>query len=282
MNFAEALARATAEIANADIENPRLEAEILLAYALDVKRTDFITQGNRIVGSEDSEKIKEILERRVKHEPTAYIVGSQPFMSLDFFVSHSVLIPRPETELLVEEIIKILRKSKIESGELKVADIGTGSGCIAVSLAKYMPNVSVIGIDSSPEAIAVSINNAAHHEVDDRCRFVVGNMLEPLKEKVDIIVSNPPYIPSAEIESLQSEVKDWEPRRALDGGADGLDCVRKLIEESPLHLKENGYLAFEFGFGQAGKIQKLAGSSFKRIEIVRDYSKIERVFLGQI
>jgi len=282
MNFAEALARATTELQKNRIEDPRLEAEILLAYALNVKRIDFITQGNRIIGSEVSEKIKEILERRIKHEPTAYIVGSQPFISLDFFVNRSVLIPRPETELLVEKTIDLISNFKFQISNFVIADIGTGSGCIAVSLAKYLPNVSVIGIDSFPEVIEMSINNARRHEVDDRCQFIVGNMLGPLKEKVDIIVSNPPYIPSAEIERLQSEVKDWEPKHALDGGADGLDCVRKLIEESPLYLKKNGYLAFEFGAGQADKIKKLAGSSFKKIEIIKDYSKIERVFLGQL
>jgi release factor glutamine methyltransferase len=226
-----------------------------------------------------------MLNRRLKHEPAAYIAGCQPFMSLDFFVNRSVLIPRPETELLVENAIKTIKNIydsphlNVGNQNLLIADIGTGSGCIAVSLAKYLPNVSVIGIDSSPEVIEMSINNAKRHEVDDRCQFIIGNMLEPLKEKVDIVVSNPPYIPSADIETLQSEVKAWEPRHALDGGPDGLDYIKKLIAESPDRLNPKGVLLFEFGFNQVKKIKELIDGSgrYKEIEIINDYSGKPRI-----
>jgi release factor glutamine methyltransferase len=163
-----------------------------------------------------------------------------------------------------------------------IADIGTGSGCIAVSLAKYLPNVSVTGIDSSPEAIKIAKKNAERHKVNDRCRFVAGNWLEPLKEKVDIIVSNPPYIPSAVIDTLQPEVKNWEPREALDGGKDGLDFIQKLISEVPNHLILKGLLVFEFGFDQAIRIGSLAEDKFKKIDIQRDYNGLERIFIGQV
>jgi len=275
MNPTEALNWATDYLKENRIEDPHLEAEILLAHALGLKRTSLITERQIKIETKDFLFYKDLIERRARHEPTAHITGIQPFMSLDFFVDRSVLIPRPETELLVETVLR----STIHDARPTIADIGTGSGVIAVSLAKYMPNIKVIGIDSSPDAIKVAQNNAEHHKVIDCCRFIQGNLFEPLTDPVNVIISNPPYIPSADIDKLQPEVRDWEPRVALDGGPDGLDYIRQLITGSPNYLKENGYLILEFGENQAEKVKSLAKKPFKEIKILKDYSGIERIIL---
>jgi len=279
MNLAETLSWAVDYLKKHNIEDARLEGEILLAHALNLKRTDLYTQQHRNIETKEYRIIESFLQRRAEHEPTAYITGIQPFMSLDFFMDRSVLIPRPETENLVEVSIDLIQKSMVH-GLLSIIDIGTGSGAIAVSLAKYLPNVKVIGIDPSLDAVKIAKRNAEYHSVEDRCQFTLGNMLEPLKEKVDIIISNPPYIPSADIKNLQPEVRDWEPRNALDGGPDGLNYIRLLISESPSHLKQNGSLLVEFGVDQADKIKQLVKEreNYQEIEIVKDYSGKPRIF----
>jgi len=221
-----------------------------------------------------------LIKRRLKHEPTAYIIGTQPFLGLDIIVNRSVLIPRPETELLTETAISLVRNAEWGTRNCTLADIGTGSGCIAVALAKSLPLAEVYAIDASNEALKVAKKNAERYKVDSRCHFVKGNLLEPLKEPVDLIVANPPYIPSGEIAKLQPEVRDWEPKQALDGGKDGLDYIRKLLKESPKYLKPNGRLVMEFGFGQAAEIEKLAAAGFEQREIIRDYAGIPRLLIG--
>lgn len=257
-----------------NIEWPHLEAEILLAHALSFKRIDLYTKHERVVTADELARYKKSIQRRSKHEPIAYITNNQPFMSLDFYVDKSVLIPRPETEKLVEVAIDFIKSIRITEHPLLITDIGTGSGCIAISLAKYLPNIKVLGIDSSPEAIKIAQRNAESHKVANRGEFVIGNMLEPLKEKADLIISNPPYIPTADITTLETDVKDWEPKLALDGGPDGLDYIRKLIEQA------NCPLIFEFGFNQAEKIRELAKDEFEEIKIIKDNSGIERIFVS--
>lgn len=245
MTIAEVLARSAEYLEKQRIESPRLEAELLLAHSLGLKRIGLFTQFDRVLSEEEMAKARSLLQRRARHEPTAYITGVQPFMSLDFFVDRSVLIPRPETEELVEYIISSVRNSALGIQHLTIADIGTGSGAIAVSLAKFLPNIKVIATDISPAALAIARQNAEFHHVADRCEFRLGDLLEPLTEKVDIIVSNPPYIPTAVIETLQPEVRDWEPKGALDGGEDGLDHIRTFLEKAPDHLQPDGRLFIE-------------------------------------
>jgi len=262
-----------------DIEWPHLEAEILLAYALNLKRIDLYVKHEKVLSPQELANFKGLIQRRSKHEPVAYITGNQPFMSLDFKVNPSVLIPRPETEKLVEVAIDLIKsRSSASQAERSIVDIGTGCGCIAISLAKYLPEIKVIGIDSSSEAIEIAKENAKKHNVEDRCGFIVGNMFEPLKNKPDLIVSNPPYIPTADIEKLDPDVKDFEPRQALDGGTDGLDYIRKLIEQGPKHA---GHLILEFGINQAEAVKELAAQKFKNIKIIQDSFGKERLFLGQ-
>jgi release factor glutamine methyltransferase len=264
------------------IETPHLEAEILLAHALKLKRIELYTGHERILNQNELNHFKTLIQRRSKHEPLAYITGFQPFMSLDIFVDRSVLIPRPETEKLVEVAIDLVKRQTESTTPYSVADIGTGSGAIAISLAKYLPDILVIGIDSSSDALKIAHKNANLHNVENRCQFSQGNLLEPLSEKVDMIISNPPYIPSEVIATLQPEVKDWEPHSALDGGKDGLNFINQLLEKSPLHLKAQAFIIMEIGFDQAEKVKEKALNHFQTIKIIKDYSGKDRIFLGQI
>jgi release factor glutamine methyltransferase len=255
-----------------NIEWPHLEAEILLAHSLGLKRIELYTNHERVLTPAELGRFKQLIQRRSKHEPIAYITGVQPFMSIEFFVDRTVLIPRPETEKLVEAAIELLKQGT-------VVDIGTGSGAIAISLAKYLPDAKVIGTDSSPAAIEIAKKNAEHHNLADRIEFIVGDLFEPLKDKVDMIVSNPPYIPSKEIEKLETDVKDWEPREALDGGEDGLNYIRILIEKAPEHLKPNGHLLFENDYNQSQKVKQLVENcgKYKSIKIIKDLNGKERI-----
>lgn len=264
-----------------NIEWPHLEAEILLAHALGLKRIELYTNHERTLTSEELSRFKGLIQRRSHREPIAYITNNQPFMSLDFYVDRSVLIPRPETEKLVEVAIDTIKNRVVEdvSSSTLFADIGTGCGAIAISLAKYLPNIKVIGIDSSADAIKNAQKNAKHHQLADRCQFIAGNLFEPLKERADIIVSNPPYIRSSELDKLQTDIKDWEPRKALDGGEEGLDYIRKLIEDAPGHLKPKGFLLIEIGYDQGEKAKELAENTkkYEEIKIIKDLNGKDRV-----
>ncbi|MFH1386217.1 MAG: peptide chain release factor N(5)-glutamine methyltransferase [bacterium] len=236
-------------------EESRLDAEHLIAHAFKISRTEVITRHQKLI---------ETIARRLDDEPLAYIIGSQPFLGLDFIVNKNVLIPRPETELLVETVLRFTT----HDSRLTIADVGTGSGCIAVSLASALPNAKLFAIDSVKEALEIAKINAAKHKVSKQIKFLQGDLLTPLQEKVDIIVSNPPYVPTEEINN------DWEPRGALDGGKDGLDHIRRLIKEAPNYLKPNGKLFFEFGFGQTDKIRELTKN---KGTIIKDYANIPRI-----
>ena len=272
-----------------NIEWPHLEAEILLAHALNLKRIELYVRHEKVLTQVELTKFKNLIKRRNLHEPIAYITGNQPFMSLNFIVNPSVLIPRPETEEMVQLTIELAKRSMVHS-PLSIVDIGAGCGNIAVSLAKFLPEAKIIGIDSSSKALEVAKQNAELNKVANRCQFLLGNLFDPLKNvaanfsspnKIDIIVSNPPYIPTAEIDKLGADVKDFEPVEALDGGKDGLDYIRQLILEGPQHLKDKGYLILEFGFGQAEKIKELANNKFSGIEIKKDNSGKERFLLAR-
>jgi len=278
-----------------DIEWPHLEAEILLAHALTLKRIQLYTDHERMLTEEELSRFKGLIQRRSKHEPIAYITGTQPFLSLDFYVDRSVLIPRPETEQLVEVAIDSIKRPSSPAPHPLIADIGTGCGAIAISLAKFLPNIKIIGIDSSESAIKIAQRNAKLHKVGNRCQFVTGNLFGPLREKVNMIISNPPYIPSDEIATLETDVKDWEPKEALDGGKDGLDYIRKLIAEAPSHLVPSkaeqlstqppkNLLLIEIGEDQGEKVRQIAKNSgeYNGIEIIKDLYNKDRIFKAEI
>lgn len=275
MTIAEALAFGITRLSN--LEDPRLETEILLAHALKIKHSTLITDQLRAIEPLRQTLFEQFIARRLKYEPTAYIVGYQPFLGLDFKVDKRVLIPRPETELLVENALSLISHSSLDICHFSVVDVGTGSGCIAITLAKKLPTAKVIAIDLSVNALALAKENAITHGVN--VSFLEGDLLSPLKEKVDLIVSNPPYIPTADLAGLDPDVKDWEPVGALDGGNDGLDYIRRLIKDAPAHLNPGGKLMFEFGFGQAATIRQLfsINPNYKDIIIINDYAGIPRI-----
>jgi release factor glutamine methyltransferase len=219
---------------------------------------------------------RNMVARRAKREPLQYIMETQEFYGLEFNVSPAVLIPRHDTEILVSETLKRA------APENRILDIGTGSGCIAIILASNLSETEIYGVDLSLEAVLTARQNAKQHNVN--VTFLEGSLFEPVKElSFNIIVSNPPYIPSKEINSLQPEVKDYEPKTALDGGADGLEFYRLIIEEAHQHLEKDGWLLFETGINQADSVAAmLEENNFKKIELIRDLSGIERVVAGQL
>jgi release factor glutamine methyltransferase len=215
--------------------------------------------------------------RRAKREPLQYILGSQEFMGLDFQVSPAVLIPRHDTEVLVTEA------AKRGCGSRSILDIGTGSGCVAIALAKALPEAQVLSVDISGEALAVARDNAQRNGVS--VEFVEGSLLEPFTgRRFDMIVSNPPYIPAADLDTLQQEVRGYEPLSALDGGADGLDFYRRITQAAPDYLNPGGWLLFEVGAGQAPQVLELlgAGGLGKESFTVLDPAGIERVVGGRL
>ena len=259
----------------AGIENPHLEAEILLAHALGMKRIDLYLKFENELNQADLEKFRSYILRRKSHEPTAYIIGTRQFMSMEFQVTKDTLIPRPETEILVELAEQAAEK---KNDAVEILDIGTGSGAIAVSVAKLIPAARVTAIDISAEALAVAENNALKHGVADRITFEQADIVPADKNKLfDLIISNPPYIMTDAISGLASEVKDFEPRGALDGGKDGLKYYIEIMKKAPLILKDGGCLILEIDPSITDGIRKLSqeGSIFG-VELVKDFAGLDR------
>ncbi len=302
------------------IPNPRLDAELLLSYVLKCPRLDLYTQFEKIVSEKDREKFKSFVERRATREPLQYILGETEFWGLKIKVTPDVLIPRPETELLVEEAIHKIKgeggklddsfrrpasqqpskdkrvenadngQAAIERGQLSVSDnlppsplildIGTGSGCIAIALAKHLPHAHILATDISQEALAVAQKNVDSHELQGRIKLILAN-IAPWKSfqaegrLFDLIVSNPPYIKKEEIRSLQAEVQR-EPHQALDGGPQGLSCLETILNEAPTFLKSGGFLLLEVGENQADLLKEKWEMRTKK-----DLAGIERFVIFQ-
>jgi len=269
----------------ANIDAPAVEAGVILCHILECDRVYIYAHGNRILNDEEQREFFSLIKMRAKGVPAQYITGHQEFMSLDFIVRPGVLIPRQDTEVLVEFVIKFTKSFASHNEPIKILDIGTGSGCIAISLAHYINNSFVTGLDISEEALEIAELNALRLGVADRVAFEKCDVLSELKgqrfkHQYDIIVSNPPYIPEGDIAGLQREVKDYEPVIALNGGKDGLDFYRSIVSSALNCLKAHGLLAFEVGIGQAQTVKQLMGDDFYNIRIIKDLSKIERVVAG--
>lgn len=256
------------------------EARLLLAFAMKIKKDELIKYNE--CSDTQYDEFLELIRRRCNNEPYAYIVGEKEFMRLNFKVDSNVLIPREDTEILVQEVIEVANLKLESEDKIKILDMCTGSGCIAISLDKYIKKAEITAIDISEKALKLAKENAKFNGVS--VNFIKSNLFEKLntKEKFDIIVSNPPYIRKALIRELQEEVKK-EPIIALDGGESGLDFYEIITKLSPKYLNTDGVLAFEIGFDQAGKVSKLMEKNgFKDIKVIKDIEKNNRVVIGNL
>lgn len=271
----EALAGGIKELDQEGMGSARLDAELLLADSLGVTRSQLYARLSQRLTPEEREAWSGYLARRKRGEPLAYMLGRKEFYGLDFHVDRRALIPRPETELLVEKGIELGEKDALSL----IADIGTGSGCIAISLAKALPGAKVYAVDISSEALTVAAINCERHGVRERIDLLLGDLLEPLPEPVELIVANLPYVSEPEFASLTREIRDYEPRIALDGGRDGLALLRRLLIEARGHLKPHGNILLEIGATQGSGVIALARRSFSKatLEIIPDYAGLDRM-----
>ncbi len=293
MTLTEARHAAAGRLAAAGIEDAALEAEVLLRHALGLDRAAFFARTTDPLPSDAAMRLETVLRRRLAHEPLPYITGHREFYGLDFHVTPAALIPRPETELLVEAALRRLEnltptavtplrgrrgvEGEVEARVPVVVDIGTGSGAIAVAIAANHPTARVIATDVSAEALAAE--NAARHGVDDRIEFVRTDLLEGLHGPFDVIVANPPYVRTADWEALPPEIRDHEPRLALAGGVDGLDLVRRLLTQAAPHVAAGAALYVEIGDEQGEAELALARAAMpgRRIAVRKDLAYRDRV-----
>ena len=282
-------------LAKKNIPQARLDGELLLSHVLGLKRLDLYLQFERVLNETELSSFKIVLKRRAAHEPIAYILGKKEFWSREFIVTPDVLIPRPETELLIEHILNFFSSSSPSSpssslplegggiqGEGEILDIGTGSGILAVTLAKEIESIHVDAIDISPQALTIAKKNADKFEVSPKINFIEEDFASYTFSKTyDIIVSNPPYIPTEEIDTLMKDVAHFEPKLALNGGKDGLDFYRKIAQKAPTLLKPNGFIFVEIGESQAKDVTKIFGENeLKNISVIKDYSGNDRVVIA--
>jgi len=276
MYLKDLLQWAVEELTKCNIETPRLDAEVLLAHAIVKDRLQLYLALEDTVDKELELSYRNLIEERSAHKPVSYLTGRREFMSLDFMVNESVLIPRPETEVLVEAV------GRLGKAGSRVLELGTGSGAIAVSLARYNPDWRILATDISTEALLVARENARFHDVADRIDFLQSDLFDALSSQgsFDWVVSNPPYITTREMEHLPIDIRDYEPKLALDGGADGLDVIRRIISGAYRILSPDGRLAIEIGYGQSEDVQKIADKTGKYSDysIIKDYSGIHRAF----
>ena len=277
--IADALREAAAVLRDASLAEPRREAGTLLSYSLGRDQAFLVTHSDEALTAAQLADFRVWVERRAAGEPFQYIAGRQEFYGLEFEVSRDVLIPRPETELLVEEALELLKGS--ESPLL--CDVGTGSGCIAVTLLHERRDARGLALDVSDAALAVAARNGARHGVAERLRLLVSDCFDALRSdkyqetRFDLIASNPPYVAESDLEGLQREVRDHEPRVALTPGGDGLSVIRRLVAESPRHLKPGGHLLMEIGFNQHEQVAALIDPAvWTLLDIHRDLQGIPR------
>jgi release factor glutamine methyltransferase len=270
------------------VDSPRLQVELLLAQVLKLPRMGLYLNFERVLTTPELESVRELVRRRGLREPLQQIVGSTSFCGLEMTVTRNVLCPRPETELLAEMAWDYLNAEcgvrSAESGAVRALDFGTGSGCLAIAMAVKSPLAEITALDISSEALAVARENAARHSMESRVRFLAGDGFGalPAEARFALIVSNPPYIPGGEIASLDPEVRDFDPRLALDGGVDGLDFYRRLALEAGAFLQPGGRIMLEFGDGQADAIRNLFDQQMWIVEAVKeDYSRRPRILTAQ-
>jgi len=266
-----------------DLDEARLEAELLYGFAADIDRVHVIANGHDNPKIDVQEKFKLLLERRLKHEPLAYILGHKEFYNLDFLIGPGALIPRPETETIVDVVLKNIYEHSQSNSKLTVADIGTGSGAIAIAIGMNIPTANIFAIDQSKEALIWAKKNIDKHNLQNQITLLHGDLLEPIDVPIDIIVANLPYIPADELESLPKEIRGHEPNLAVDGGADGLELYRRFSKQLTKHLSQtNSSVIVEVGAGQIIFVQEILLENMPTTEnsqilIHRDLRQVRRI-----
>ncbi|CCQ93430.1 Release factor glutamine methyltransferase [[Clostridium] ultunense Esp] len=282
MDINQLLQRGVDLIKDRPYTNPVLEATLLLSKLLNVDKTYIYTHGKDKVSRPIMDKFLELMEKRAEGYPIQYIINEKEFMGLDFYVDEGVLIPRSDTEILVEYVLEYI-DNKYKGKPINILDLGIGSGAIALSIAYYKKNANVYGVDLHDIPLKIARINKERFKLNNVNLFK-GDLfqgVEGLGEKFHIITSNPPYIPKREIETLQEEVKDYEPKEALDGGEDGLDFYRRIIPESKEYLIKDGLLIFEIGYDQSKQITNMmVDEGFENVGILKDLQGLDRVVLG--
>jgi release factor glutamine methyltransferase len=272
---------ATDDFRRRGLDSPRLDAELLLAHVLGVDRIRLFVDFARTLAPGELSRFRELIQRRRRAEPVAYILGTREFFGLRFIVDERVLVPRPDTETLVEVALERTKEAHLHG---EVLDLCTGSGCVALAFASSRPTWRVTGTDVSADAINVARDNAKRFGAVHHARFVVSDIDQalPLDTRFDLVTANPPYIPTADVATLPADIRDHEPRLALDGGPDGLDVIRRVLEAAQRRLNPEGIVALEVGYDQAARVAELfLGAGFTDVERRTDYGGIERVVSGR-
>lgn len=288
----ELLALGKEKLEKSGNEYAKYERKVLLEEVLGCNYMYMLMNGTEEVSSEKEAEYLKLLECRCEHYPLQYLLGYAYFMDYTFYVNEAVLIPRNDTEILVETADEVLKKMAVAKqretadtcfmdGNIHVLDLCCGSGCIGISLKLYHSGIRLILSDISQEALRVAKRNVEKYDID--AELLCSNFFEGMKEKIDVIVSNPPYIESKVIDTLMPEVRDYEPMLALDGGEDGLDCYREIIRQAPGHLNPTGWLLFEIGYNQGETVSQLMQKAgFKDVQVKKDYANLERVVFGHL
>lgn len=271
----------TQRLIEKNIDTARLDSQLLLGKVLSKDKLYLMINNNEIVSEENKKEFLELISKRMEYMPIRYILGEIDFMGLDFYVEKGVLIPRSDTEVLVEEVLRMIN----EDESLDICDLCSGSGAIGISLAYYRKKINVDLIDYYDVPEKISKKNILRNCLEDRVKFIKSDLLNEsikLKKQYDIIVSNPPYIREEEIDNLMNDVKDYEPKTALSGGKSGLDFYERIVEESKNVLKKNGILAFEIGHDQGEEVSELMKvNSYKEVRIIKDLASLDRVVIGR-
>ena len=260
------------------IESARLEAQILLSHCLSISKVQLYTSFDRPLSNNERSEFRELVKRRLKGEPTAYLIGKKEFWSMDFQVTDDVLIPRPETELIIDFLLDTI--TNIEKS-FSVLEIGTGSGCISAAIASNFKQSSIIASDINPKSLKIAQKNIQKLGFTEQVSFLNCDLFNGMDLTFDFIISNPPYIKTSEIDNLQVEIKEFEPKVALDGGKDGLNIIKTLVNQGKNYLKEDGYLIFEINFDQTDSIKKLVSQNnrYSSFDVIKDYSDLDRVIV---
>ncbi|MFC2017922.1 peptide chain release factor N(5)-glutamine methyltransferase [Chloroflexota bacterium] len=262
-----------------NIDDARLEAEILLMHALGVRRAELYTRLAENLTSATAENYHDLIQRRCSHEPTAYILKHCQFYGIDFYIDPRALIPRPESEFLVEEGLSFASRHFPHPASCLIADVGTGSGALAIALALHLPEAEIYAMDISADALEVARINCEQHQVEQKIHLLLGDMLLPLTQKVDLIIANLPYVKNEDLQDLSPEIRVFEPGIALSGGDEGLDKIYQLLSQAKHKLLPGGLVLLEIGQGQADAVASMARSHFHhaQIDLIPDFGGIKRV-----